>query len=289
MKLIEQLKSTRPTVSIELFPPKPGAALENAPSIVKRMAALRPAYMSVTFSAGGTGNGGENTAKMANEVQNVNGVTALAHLTCITSSRAQIDAELTRLRELGVENILALRGDMPVGGAPAAHDFAHASDLASEIRTFGGFCIGGACYPEGHPESASLDEDIENMKKKVDAGCEFFTTQMFFDNNELYRYLYRIRRAGVDVPVTAGIMPVTNAGQIKRIMDLSGTKLPARFRAVIDRFGGDAAAMRQAGIAYATEQIIDLFANGVDHVHLYSMNRPEIAEGIFANLSEILK
>lgn len=289
MKLIEQLKSTQPTVSIELFPPKPGAALENAPAVVKRMAALKPAYMSVTCSAGGTGNGGENTAKMANEVQNVNGVTALAHLTCIASSRAEIRAELMRLRELGVENILALRGDMPVGGAPVGSDFAHASDLAGEIRAFGGFCIGGACYPEGHPEAASLDEDIDNMKKKADAGCEFFTTQMFFDNNELYRYLYRLRRAGVDVPVTAGIMPVTNAGQIKRIMELSGTKLPARFRAVIDRFGGDAAAMRQAGIAYATEQIIDLFANGVDHVHLYSMNRPEIAEGIFSNLSEILQ
>ncbi len=290
MKLIELLRSSRPSVSCELFPPKPGTALLDAPTVVRRMAALHPAYMSVTCSAGGSGTGGSNTADMANEVQNVNGITALAHLTCVGASRAQIYRSLEDLKKLGIENILALRGDIPADGVfPQPDGYHHASELAAEIRAFGGFCIGGACYPEGHPESATLEADIDNLKYKIDAGCEFLTTQMFFDNNELYRYLFRLRRAGIEVPVVAGIMPVTNAAQIQRITHLSGSKLPARFRAIIDRFGGDSAAMQQAGVAYATEQIIDLLSNGVDHVHIYTMNKPEIAGRIMANLSEILK
>ena len=290
MKLIELLRSSRPSVSCELFPPKPGTALLDAPTVVRRMPALHPAYMSVTCSAGGSGTGGSNTADMANEVQNVNGITALAHLTCVGASRAQIYRSLEDLKKLGIENILALRGDIPADGVfPQPDGYHHASELAAEIRAFGGFCIGGACYPEGHPESATLEADIDNLKYKIDAGCEFLTTQMFFDNNELYRYLFRLRRAGIEVPVVAGIMPVTNAAQIQRITHLSGSKLPARFRAIIDRFGGDSAAMQQAGVAYATEQIIDLLSNGVDHVHIYTMNKPEIAGRIMANLSEILK
>lgn len=290
MKLTELLQSNRPTVSCELFPPKPGIALLDAPSVVRRMAALHPAYMSVTCSAGGSGNGGVTTADMANEVQNINGITALAHLTCVAATRDEVRASLEDLKKLGIENILALRGDLPRDGAfPHPDGYHHASELMEEIRTFGGFCIGGACYPEGHPESATLYEDIDNLKYKVDAGCEFLTTQMFFDNNELYSYLYKLRRSGIDIPVIAGIMPVTNASQIKRIMSLSGSQLPARFRAIIDRFAGNPAAVKQAGIAYATEQIIDLLANGVDHVHIYTMNKPEIAGSIMANLSEILQ
>lgn len=290
MKLTELLQSNRPTVSCELFPPKPGTALLDAPSVVRRMAALHPAYMSVTCSAGGSGNGGVTTADMANEVQNINGITALAHLTCVAATRDEVRASLEDLKKLGIENILALRGDLPRDGAfPHPDGYHHASELMEEIRTFGGFCIGGACYPEGHPESATLYEDIDNLKYKVDAGCEFLTTQMFFDNNELYSYLYKLRRSGIDIPVIAGIMPVTNASQIKRIMSLSGSQLPARFRAIIDRFAGNPATVKQAGIAYATEQIIDLLANGVDHVHIYTMNKPEIAGSIMANLSEILQ
>ena len=262
MKLIELLSSDKPTLSCELFPPKPGAALLDAPALVRRIAALHPAYISVTCSAGGSGNGGATTADMANEAQNVNGIPALAHLTCAAATREQVHASLADLRKLGIENILALRGDIPEGGA---------------------------CYPEGHPESESLYQDIDNLKYKIDAGCAFLTTQMFFDNNELYSYLYKLRRAGIGVPVVAGIMPVTNAKQIQRIVALSGSKLPARFRAIIDRFSGSSAAMAQAGGAYSTEQIIDLFANGVDHVHIYTMNKPEIAGRIMANLSEILQ
>lgn len=208
MKLTELLQSNRPTVSCELFPPKPGTALLDAPSVVRRMAALHPAYMSVTCSAGGSGNGGVTTADMANEVQNINGITALAHLTCVAATRDEVRASLEDLKKLGIENILALRGDLPRDGAfPHPDGYHHASELMEEIRTFGGFCIGGACYPEGHPESATLYEDIENLKYKVDAGCEFLTTQMFFDNNELYSYLYKLRRSGIDIPVIAGIMP----------------------------------------------------------------------------------
>lgn len=290
MKLTELLQSNRPTVSCELFPPKPGTALLDASSVVRRMAALHPAYMSVTCSAGGSGNGGATTADMANEVQNINGITALAHLTCVAATRDEVRASLEDLKKLGIENILALRGDLPRNGTfPHPDGYRHASELMEEIRAFGGFCIGGACYPEGHPGSATLYEDIENLKYKMDAGCEFLTTQMFFDNNELYSYLYKLRRAGINLPVTAGIMPVTNASQIKRIMSLSGSQLPARFRAIIDRFADNPAAVKQAGIAYATEQIIDLLANGVDHVHIYTMNKPEIAGSIMANLSEILQ
>ena len=290
MKLTDLLHSSKPTLSCELFPPKPGAALLDAPSLVRRMAALHPAYMSVTCSAGGSGNGGASTADMANEVQNINGIPALAHLTCVSANRAQIRSALEDLRKLGIENILALRGDLPKDGAfPLPDGYTHASELMADIRDFGGFCIGGACYPEGHPESPSLYQDIDCLKYKIEAGCSFLTTQMFFDNNELYSYLYKLRRAGIDVPVVAGIMPVTNAKQIQRIMALSGSKLPARFRAIIDRFADNSAAMSQAGVAYATEQVIDLFANGVDHVHIYTMNKPEIAGRIMANLSEILK
>ena len=291
MKLTELLQSNRPTVSCELFPPKPGTALLDAPSVVRRMAALHPAYMSVTCSAGGSGNGGVTTADMANEVQNINGITALAHLTCVAATRDEVRASLEDLKKLGIENILALRGDLPRDGAfPHPDDkFQHAAGLIELLKESGDFCIGGACYPEGHPESATLYEDIDNLKYKVDAGCEFLTTQMFFDNNELYSYLYKLRRSGIDIPVIAGIMPVTNASQIKRIMSLSGSQLPARFRAIIDRFADNPAAVKQAGIAYATEQIIDLLANGVDHVHIYTMNKPEIAGSIMANLSEILQ
>lgn len=290
MKLTELLHSSKPTLSCELFPPKPGTALLDAPTLVRRMAALHPSYMSVTCSAGGSGNGGISTADMANEVQNINGIPALAHLTCVSADRAQIRAALEDLRKLGIENILALRGDLPKDGVfPLPDGYRHASELMTDIRDFGGFCIGGACYPEGHPESTTLYQDIDYLKYKIEAGCEFLTTQMFFDNNELYSYLYKLRRAGIDVPVVAGIMPVTNAKQIQRIMALSGSKLPARFRAIIDRFANNSAAMTQAGVAYATEQVIDLFANGVDHVHIYTMNKPEIAGSIMANLSEILK
>lgn len=286
MRVIDIIHSERVTVSCELFPPKLGKPLEDTERIVSEIARLGPSFISVTCGAGGST--GDHTVEIARCVQKDNGVTALAHVTCVSTPRAQIHRTLTLLKEAGIENILALRGDLPAEGV-ASRDFAHASDLIEEIVRFGGFCVGGACYPEGHPESPSTQADLDGICKKVDSGCAFLTTQMFFDNNILYNFLFRLLKRGINVPVVAGIMPITNEKQVRRIFSLSGANLPPRFRAIVDRFGGDPPAMKQAGIAYATEQIIDLIANGVSHVHIYTMNQPDIAGSIIANLSEIFR
>ena len=286
MRITEILQSNRPSVSFEVFPPKADAAFDPIVAAVDRLSALKPAFMSVTYGA--SGNANTNTLPLAKHILS-KGVTPLAHLTCLTSTKTRIESELTALKAAGIENILALRGDRPPDASATIGDFVHASDLASVIRDFGGFTIGGACYPECHPECVHLADDIDNLKRKVDAGIEFLTTQMFFDNNILYRYLAKIREKGVSVPVIAGVMPVTNGRQITRICQLSGTRLPPRFRMIVDRFGEKPEQMFTAGIAYATEQIIDLFANGVSHVHVYTMNRPEIGEGIFRNLRSIIE
>ncbi len=286
MKISELLQKQEVTISCELFPPKKGSELEKAHEIVKEMARVKPSFMSVTYGA--SGGISEHTVDLANEVQNVNGVLALAHLTCASSGKDKIQEVLRELKERHIENILALRGDIPEHAEfPLPNQYHHASELMEEIKNFGNFCIGGACYPEGHPEAESLEADIDNLKRKVEAGCEFLTTQMFFDNNILYNFLYRTLKRGIEVPVIAGIMPVTNAKQIQRITSLSGTILPQRFRAIVERFADYPAALKQAGIAYATDQIIDLIANGVNHVHIYTMNKPDVAAAIFQNLSEI--
>lgn len=287
MRVADLLKSDKITVSCELFPPKQGSELEKAKQVVADMAKLKPDYMSVTYGAGGTNC--DNAVSVANEIQNVNGVCALAHMTCVASEKDKIHSVLKELKEHGIENILALRGDMPADGSGIrSQSFSHACDLMREIRGEGGFCIGGACYPEGHPDAESLERDIEYLKIKEESGCEFLTTQMFFDNNIFYNFMFKVLKAGINIPVTAGIMPVTNSKQIKRICNLSGTMLPPRFRAIVERFSDSPAAMRQAGIAYATEQIIDLLANGVNNIHIYSMNRPDIAGSIINNLSEVI-
>ena len=214
-------------------------------------------------------------------------MTPLAHLTCVSSTKEKVHQVLEELKEKKIENILALRGDIPADGV-TPKEYRYASQLIREIKESGDFCIGAACYPEGHVESANKSVDMDYLKEKVEAGCDFVTTQMFFDNSILYSYLYRIREKGITVPVIAGIMPVTHASQIKRITGMSGTYLPARFKAIVDRFGDNPAAMKQAGIAYATEQIIDLIANGVNGIHVYSMNKPDVAAKIQENLKEIL-
>jgi methylenetetrahydrofolate reductase (NADPH) len=286
MKIIDILNNNKVTVSCELFPPKQSSGLARTIEVVHDTAALAPSFISVTYGAGGATD--SHTVHIANEIQNVCGVTALAHLTCVSHDKSAVRSVLDQLASSGIENILALRGDMPEGQEyPTESQYRYASELTEEIRKYGGFCIGGACYPEGHLESPSLEKDIESLKIKVDCGCEFLTTQMFFDNNILYNFMYRLLKFGVDVPVVAGIIPVTNAGQITRICKLSGTSLPPRFKAIIDRFSDNPAAMTQAGVAYATDQIIDLIANGINHVHIYTMNKPEIAKAIMNNLSEI--
>lgn len=287
MKIIDILKGEKPSLSFEVFPPKTDALFESVQNAITEISELKPSFMSVTYGAGGGTS--SHTVAIAEGIQKKSGVTALAHLSCISSTRDLIMQKLQDLREKGIENILALRGDIPEGMVVENPDYKYASDLTKEIRDFGGFCIGGACYPEGHPESENSREDILNLKKKVDAGCQFLTTQMFFDNNVLYNFMYKIREAGITVPIVAGIMPVTNGKQISRICRLSGTILPARFKAIVDKWGTDKEAMTQAGIAYATDQIIDLLANGINGIHVYSMNNPFVAREIQKNLKSLIK
>ncbi|MBQ7935912.1 MAG: methylenetetrahydrofolate reductase [Clostridia bacterium] len=286
MKISNIICAEKPSLSFEVFPPKSSDGFEQVANAAHAISDLAPSYISVTYGAGGTTCG--FTFDIAEQLLK-NGTTPLVHLSCISATRETIHAQLTDLKKRGIENILALRGDLPKGVAATDLSFRYASDLTKEIREFGGFCIGGACYPESHPESPDSATDIDYLKVKVENGCEFLTTQMFFDNNVLYNFLYRMMRAGLNVPVVAGIMPVTNGAQIKRICSISGSALPQRFIRIVDRYGNDPAAMKQAGIAYATEQIIDLYANGINAVHIYSMNKPDVAEAIKANLSEIIK
>lgn len=286
MKVIDIIKGEKPSLSFEVFPPKTSDKLESVEKAVNEIATLNPSYMSVTYGAGGGTS--DYTVRIARELLD-KGVTSLAHLTCITSDKSNIKNMLTTLKENGIENILALRGDIPEGFSRENLSYNYASELVKDIRESGDFCIGGACYPENHPESENSYADIEGLKKKIDAGCEFLTTQMFFDNNILYNFLYRIQRAGIFAPVVAGIMPVTNARQIKRIISISANALPQRFIRIVDRYGDNPEAMKQAGIAYATEQVVDLFANGINAVHIYSMNNPDVERGIKNNISELIK
>ena len=287
MKVIDILNSQKPTISLEVFPPKTDAVYASVEQAVEKIADLKPSYMSVTYGAGGGTS--SHTVNIAKHIQCDKGVTAIAHLSCISSTHDLVHQQLIKLKEAGIENILALRGDIPEGFEMDNLDYHYASDLAKEISDFGGFCIGGACYPEGHPDSANSVEDIDNLKKKIDAGCQYLTTQMFFDNNIHYKFLYKTREKGIFCPIIPGIMPITNAKQVERAIKLSGTIMPPRFLSIVDRFGDDKEAMAQAGIAYATDQIIDLIANGINHIHVYSMNKPEVAEAIMKNLSDIVK
>ncbi len=285
MRIIDIIKGEKPSLSFEVFPPKTSDTYESIREAAEAIAALNPGYMSVTYGAGGGTSA--YTVDIAEKIQ-AKGVTPLAHLSCVSSTKEGVKEQLDLLRARGIKNVLALRGDLPADFHPDHLDYHYASELTEDIVNYGGFCIGGACYPENHPESANSAADIESLRIKVAAGCEFLTTQMFFDNNILYNFMYRLLRAGVDVPVVAGVMPVTNAKQIKRICSLSGTALPQRFLRIVDRYGDNPAAMKQAGIAYATDQIIDLYANGINAVHVYSMNKPDVAAAIQANLSEII-
>lgn len=286
-KIKDILKDTDPHISFEIFPPKTEAGYESVLSAADRIAALKPSYISVTYGAGGGTS--KNTVKIASHIKEL-GVTSLAHLTCVSSTKDEVHKVIEELKEQKIENILALRGDRPKDMAfPLPGQYRYACELIEDIKTQGEFCIGAACYPEGHVETENKKDDIMNLKHKVDCGVDFLTTQMFFDNNILYNFLYRIREKGITIPVLPGIMPITNAKQMKRTLELSGTVLPQRFVAILDRFGEDPEAMKQAGIAYATDQIIDLIANGINHVHVYSMNKPEVAAAIMSNLSSIVK
>lgn len=289
MKLTRLFENHTRSLSFEVFPPKTDDVYDGVKTATEEIAKLRPAFMSVTYGAGGGTS--KYTLEIAKNLKDRFGVESLAHLTCVSSTRETVRARIEDFKAAGIENVMALRGDIPQ--AMLSEDrsnwaYRHAVDLVRELKERGDFCIGGACYPEVHPESANQKEDIKYLKEKVEAGCEFLTTQMFFDNNLLYNFLYKIREAGITVPIVAGIMPITNAKQVERALTLSGSFMPQRFKSLVDKFGGDPAAMKQAGIAYATDQIIDLFANGVTNVHVYSMNKPDVAAAIQNNLSDII-
>ena len=285
MRISDLLKREGVTFSLEVFPPKTSEKYTETAQKALEIARLNPDFMSVTYGAGG--GTGEFTAGIAEEIQQKYGVPTLAHLTCVSSGRDHVMKMLEIYREKGIENILALRGDIPQDGRVST-DYKYAVELIRDIRENGDFCIGGACYPEGHVESENKREDLRHLKEKTDAGLDFLTTQMFFNNDIFYNFLYRAREAGIEIPVIAGIMPITSAKMLKRSIAMSGTDVPQRFRAIVDCFGTDPAAMTQAGIVYASEQIIDLIANGIRHIHVYTMNKPDVAGGIMKNLSKIL-
>lgn len=286
MKISEIMQHKARCLSFEVFPPKnKGGDLDSVLPVIRDIAALKPDYISVTYGA--VGSTSKNTVAVAEAVQTM-GIPALAHLTCVSSTREELGNSLDELKRRGIDNVLALRGDIPAdftGFVP--EQYRYANELVAYIRERGDFCIGAACYPEGHVECARRSDDLEYLKRKVDAGCDFLTTQMFFDNNVLYSFLYRMMKKGIDIPVNAGVMPITNARHIKRMCALAGTTLPTRFVNMVDVFGDDPASMEQAGIAYATEQIFDLIANGIRCIHVYTMNKPQVAEALWRNLSSL--
>lgn len=289
MKIIDILNQEQMLLSFEVFPPKKETSFESVRIATEEIATLNPSFMSVTYGAGGGTS--EYTLSVAKNIKEKYNVPMLAHLTCVSSDRKLIKQRICELKEAGITNIMALRGDLTPELEKTDRskwDYRYAVELIRELKEEGDFCIGAACYPEVHPESVNQREDIKHLKEKVDAGADFLTTQMIFDNNLFYNFLYKIREAGITVPVLPGIMPITNANQVDRAIKLSGAFMPQRFRAMVDKFGSNPAAMRQAGIAYATDQIIDLYANGITNVHVYSMNKPDIARGIQNNLSDIL-
>ena len=290
MKLSKLLESNMLSISFEVFPPKTDTNFESVKQATEEIAKLRPSFMSVTYGAGGGTS--RYTLEIAKNIKERYGVPTLAHLTCVSSTKETVHQKIEAMREAGIENVMALRGDLTPELEQSDRSkwaYRHAVDLIRELRESGSdFCIGGACYPEIHPESTNQREDIKYLKEKVDAGCSFLTTQMFFDNNLLYNFLYKIREAGITVPIIPGVMPITNGNQVERAIKLSGSFMPQRFKSLVDKFGTTPAAMKQAGIAYATDQIIDLFANGITNVHVYSMNKPDVAEAIERNLSDIL-
>ena len=286
MKIIDILKNKRVTLSFEVFPPKTADAVPTALAAAEAIAALHPDFMSVTYGAGGGTS--DFTVHIASAVKKTYGVEVMPHLTCLSSTKEKVTETFQDYKEAGFETIMALRGDVPADGT-RKNDFEHATDLMKQIKSFdSSMALGGACYPEGHPESPSLAADIENIRSKVDAGAQFLSTQMFFDNSLFYSYLNRLHAAGIDVPVLAGIMPITNKRILTRSLAMSGTAVPARYIAMVDAYGDSPEAMKQAGIAYATEQILDLYANGVRNVHVFAMNKPDVAKAISENIRPVL-
>lgn len=284
IKDIEKNKDT--VLSFEIFPPKPDTPFESVTEAARKLALKKPDFISVTYGAGGSSR--DNTFALTSFIQDELNVTSLAHLTCVGTAKETLGDILSELSERKIQNILALRGDFPPGQDDMCLDFKHASDLISEIKKFDDFCVGGACYPEGHTESDNIVTDIENLKYKTAAGVDFLVSQLYFDNDVFYNFLYRAAARGIEVPVHAGIMPVVNRNSVKRMCRLSGATLTPKYRNMLDKYYDKPESLRKAGIVYASEQIIDLVANGVSGIHIYTMNKPDIAEEIMYNLKGII-
>jgi len=287
MKISELIKTKKHSISFEVFPPKKESDYEKLSKAALDIAALKPSFVSVTYGAGGGTSA--YTLSIAKEIREKTGTESIAHLTCISSAKEEISLRLKELSDAGIENIMALRGDIPESMQDCDRsllDYRHATDLIGEIKSSGyDFCIGAACYPEAHPESRNQYEDIQSLKMKADMGVDFLTTQMVFDNDLFFKFMYKLRENGVTLPVFPGIMPITKASQLERARKLSGAFLPQRFINLADHYGSNPDAMEQAGIAYASDQIIDLFANGIQNVHVYTMNNVHVAEKILSNIS----
>ena len=290
MKITDILNTRSMTLSFEVFPPKKETGFESVKNATEQIAGYKPSFMSVTYGAGGGTS--RYTLDIAKNIKDRFGVPTLAHLTCVSSSKETVRRQIDAMKEAGIKNVMALRGDLTPELEKTDRskwDYQYAVQLIRELKENDeDFCIGAACYPEIHPESANQKEDILHLKEKVDAGADFLTTQMVFDNNLFFNFMYKLREAGVTVPVIPGIMPITNAVQVERAIKLSGSFMPQRFKSIVDYFGQDPASMKQAGISYATSQIIDLYANGITNGHVYSMNKPDVAKAIMDNLSDIL-
>lgn len=286
MKISEIHEKKRPVLSFEIFPPKHGAALRDIDETLEVLSELQPDFISVTFGAGGSSNN-NRTIELAKKIKNQYHIEPVVHLTCLTYSKEEIDEFSKILLENDLKNVLALRGDRNPD-VPPKEDFKHASELTAYLKTKGDFCIGGACYPECHPESANRITEMRHLKEKVDAGDEFLLSQLFFDNNMFYSFLEDCRIAGIEVPVTPGIMPVINKAQIERMVTLCGASLPEKFRRIMNRFEDNKEALFDAGMAYALSQIIDLLANDVDGIHLYTMNNPAVARKICEGIKNII-
>ena len=288
MYVSEIFNNKKPVLSFEVFPPKAEDGIGKVFDAVRRLAAQDIDYMSVTYGAAGSTS--KATAEIAEFVENEISLTSLAHLTCINTNKEDANRIMNTLSSKGIHNILALRGDMPKDGENVKSDFKYASELTQYIKARGDFCVGGACYPECHPDAANLDIDIENLKIKVDSGCDFLVTQMFFDNDAFYNFRDKLVKKGINVPVTAGIMPLTSSKQIEKMCVLSGgASMPSKFMRIISKYMDKPLALKQACIAYSIEQIIDLVTEDVDGIHLYTMNKPDVAEAIVPVITGLFK
>ncbi len=279
-----KLFEKKPVISFEVFPPKPDVPIESIYQTLDSLKELDPDFISVTYGAGGS-KAGDLTSGICETIQNKLGIPAIAHLPCINETKESVLEKLQSFRSKGIENILALRGDRNPD-IPPKNDFAHASDLIEFIRQNGDFDIAAACYPEGHPEAPDIDTDIVHLKEKVDAGATHLITQLFYNNHDFYSFMDKTAKAGINVPVEAGIMPVTSKKSIERMVSLCGASIPNRLAKLMARYSGDPASLKAAGLEYAIMQILDLIENGVSGIHIYTMNNPDVARYIMEQIKE---